>query len=69
MTSDNCFSLAAWKENLVKNKEIVLERYGQELYDHYIKYFDGATDCFKDGYWDVYQASLKRAKSVRVLSD
>ena len=62
-------TLAEWKKRLVHNKAIVVSRYGQALFDHYITYFDGATHCFENGYWDVYQASLKRAKSVRVLSD
>lgn len=65
---DYVTTLAEWKKNLVKNKSVIIERYGKELFDHYIIYFDSATICFQNGYWDVYQASLTRATPIRVLS-
>lgn len=65
---DYVTTLAEWKNNLVKNKRVIIERYGIELFNHYIIYFDSATVCFANGYWDVYQASLKRATPIRVLS-
>lgn len=62
-------TLTEWKRRLENNKNVCIERYGQVLYDFYIGYFDAASRCFQSGYWDLYQVSLKRAKSVRVLAD
>ena len=61
-------TLTEWKCRLEINREVCIERYGQVLYDFYIGYFDAASRCFESGYWDLYQVSLKRATSVRVLS-
>ncbi len=60
-------TLEEWKKNLSRNKEIVLAKYGHALFDHYITYFDSAIICFAEGYWDVFQASLKRATPPKVL--
>ncbi|MGB2832036.1 MAG: class I SAM-dependent methyltransferase [Methylotenera sp.] len=60
-------TLAEWKRRLESNKEVAVERFGQALYDHYIAYFDSASRCFETGYWDVFQASLRRAKSPNIL--
>lgn len=64
---DYVLTLEAWKKNLIRNKKIVLEKYSEALFDHYITYFDSAICCFSEGYWDVFQASLKRATSPKVL--
>lgn len=60
-------TLAEWKKRLEANKSIAVERFGQALYDHYIRYFDSASRCFETGYWDVFQASLRRAIPAKVL--
>lgn len=60
-------TLAEWKMRLIQNKDIVVERYGQSLFDHYTVYFDSASRCFETGYFDLYQVSLKRATSTRIL--
>lgn len=65
---DYARTLAEWKKRLELNQSIAIEKFGQELYDHYIKYFDAAGRCFEVGYWDVFQASLRRTTSPRVLS-
>ena len=62
-------TVTEWDKKLVLNKEIVIDRYGQGLFEHYRTYFDAARRCLETGYADLYQVSLKRAKSVRVLSD
>ena len=62
-------TLTEWNNRLEQNKDLIIEKYGQDLFDHYTKYFTGARSCFETGYLDVVQISLKRAKSVRVLSD
>ena len=64
---DYVLTLEAWKKNLIQNKAKVITKYGQALFDHYITYFDSAITCFSEGYWDVFQASLKRAVSPKVL--
>jgi cyclopropane-fatty-acyl-phospholipid synthase len=61
-------TLKEWKRRLELNKDIIIERYGEELFEHYRTYFTGASSCFETGYFDVLQVSLKRAISVRVLS-
>jgi cyclopropane-fatty-acyl-phospholipid synthase len=62
-------TLREWNRRLELNKDIIVERYGEALFEHYRTYFTGASSCFETGYLDVLQVSLKRAKSVRVLSD
>jgi len=58
-------TLAAWNERLEQNKETIISTYSAELYEHYRRYFTGASECFKTGYFDVLQISLKRAIPVR----
>ena len=62
-------TVTEWDKKLELNKEIIIDRYGQGLFEHYRTYFDAARRCLETGYADLYQVSLKRAKSVRVLSD
>ncbi len=62
---DYVLTLKEWDKNFEANKSVILSRYGQEIYDHYKKYFQCAINCFETGYWSVYQASLKRAKPTR----
>jgi cyclopropane-fatty-acyl-phospholipid synthase len=66
---DYVLTLEELKKNLIKNKVKIITKYGQDLFDHYITYFDGAICCFAEGYWDVFQASLKRATSPKVLPE
>lgn len=61
-------TLREWNRRLELNKDIIIERYGETLFEHYRTYFSGASSCFETGYFDVLQVSLKRATSVRVLS-
>ena len=61
-------TLKEWNRRLELNKDIIIKRYGNTLFEHYITYFSGASSCFETGYLDVLQVSLKRAKSVRVLT-
>lgn len=60
-------TLKEWKKGLEQNKELVLKRYGQDVFDHFITYFNGAIACFETGYLEVYQVSLGKAISTRVL--
>ncbi|HEY3327615.1 MAG TPA: cyclopropane-fatty-acyl-phospholipid synthase family protein [Novimethylophilus sp.] len=65
---DYARTLSEWNSRLVLNKDNIVERYGQELFDHYRTYFDSARRCFGTGYVDLYQASLSRVKPLRILS-
>ena len=65
---DYARTLFEWNERLVLNKDKIVERYGQDLFDHYRTYFDSAQRCFESGYIDLYQASLKRVKPLIILS-
>jgi cyclopropane-fatty-acyl-phospholipid synthase len=56
-----------WNKKLIQNKDIIVLKYSQELFDHYRNYFDAARRCLITGYADLYQVSLKRAKPVRVF--
>lgn len=65
---DYARTLSEWNTRLELNKDKILERYGQVLFDHYRTYFDSAQRCFESGYVDLYQVSLRRVKPLRVLS-
>ena len=65
---DYARTLNEWKQRLVLNKEIIIERFGQHLFDHYSIYFDAAQRSFESGYVDLYQVSLKRVKPLRILT-
>jgi len=65
---DYARTLNEWKQRLVLNKEIIITRYGQHLFDHYCIYFDAAQRCFESGYVDLFQVSLKRCKPLRILT-
>lgn len=65
---DYARTLFEWNKRLEFNQDKVVERYGQELFDHYRTYFDAARRCFETGYVDLYQVSLRRAKPLRILS-
>lgn len=65
---DYARTLFEWNKRLELNKDKVIARYGQELFDHYRTYFDAARRCFETGYVDLYQVSLRRVKPLRILS-
>src|SRR5450830_40859 len=65
---DYARTLFEWNKRLELNQDKIVERYGQELFDHYRTYFDAARRCFETGYIDLYQVSLRRAKPLRILS-
>ncbi len=65
---DYARTLSEWNKRLEMNKSLIVERYGQALFDHYRIYFDSARRCFETGYVDLYQVSLKRAKPLRILT-
>jgi cyclopropane-fatty-acyl-phospholipid synthase len=66
---DYARTLFEWNKRLVLKKDKIIERYGQDLFDHYRTYFDSAQRCFESGYVDLYQVSLSRVKPLRILSN
>jgi cyclopropane-fatty-acyl-phospholipid synthase len=66
---DYARTLIEWNKRLVLNKDKIVERYGEALFDHYRTYFDSAQRCFETGYVDLFQASLRRVKPLRILSN
>jgi cyclopropane-fatty-acyl-phospholipid synthase len=65
---DYARTLSEWNKRLVLNDYFIIKQYGQGLYDHYRTYFDACIRCFESGYIDLYQASLKRVKPLRILA-
>ena len=65
---DYARTLSEWNNRLMLNEETIVKRYNQALYDHYRTYFDACIRCFESGYIDLYQASLKRVKPLRIMS-
>ena len=65
---DYARTLIEWNKRLELNQDKIIERYGQDLFDHYRTYFDSAQRCFETGYVDLYQVSLRRVRPLRILS-
>ena len=61
-------TLKEWDIKLQSNKDLIIARYSEELYELYHNYFNAASRCFETGYFDLYQVSLKRAEPTRILS-
>jgi cyclopropane-fatty-acyl-phospholipid synthase len=60
-------TLQAWIDKMLLNKDELVEKYGQVLFDEYLAYFEGAKRCFETGYFDLYQVSLKRAQPTKIF--
>jgi cyclopropane-fatty-acyl-phospholipid synthase len=60
-------TLQAWSDKMLQNRAEIVAGYGQELFDEYLAYFEGAKRCFETGYFDLYQVSLKRAQPTRIF--
>lgn len=61
-------TLTEWRNNLEREKLTVFANYGESVYEHHLRYLETARRCFESGYTDLYQVSLRRAKSVRVFT-
>lgn len=51
-------TLSAWKIRLSKSEEVVKEKFGGDVYDHYIRYFDAAKRAFERGLVNLVQLSM-----------
>jgi len=58
--ADYVQTLNCWQERLRENKSVIIGRYGNDLFDHYDRYFSMAERGFKTGLLDLVQLSLKR---------
>ncbi len=54
-------TLACWRERLLAQRPVASERFGPEVVDHYLRYFDAAGRNFDSGVTDLVQASLRPA--------
>ncbi len=64
---DYARTLFEWNKRLEFNQNLVINLYGQALYEHYQTYFDAAKRCFESEYIDLLQVSLRRVQQLRVL--
>lgn len=65
---DYARTLAEWDKRLTANSEKIIDRYGESVFTHYRTYFDAARRCFETGYVDLLQVSLRKAKTIKILS-
>ena len=61
-------TLIEWNKRLVLNKDRIIERHGEALFNHYRIYFESAQRCFETGYVDLFQVSLRKVRPLRILS-
>jgi cyclopropane-fatty-acyl-phospholipid synthase len=57
---DYARTLSEWHDRLVQNEREVRENFGDEIYEHYVKYFLSAKRNFESGVVDLVQLSLKK---------
>lgn len=60
-------TLLEWDKKLESNKDLIILRYGKNIYDHYKIYFEAAKRCFDSKYIDLVQISLTRVQQLRVF--
>lgn len=65
---DYARTLAEWNTRLIANKDIIISRYGEAVFNHYRTYFDAAMRTFESGFVDLLQVSLRRPKTIKIHS-
>lgn len=58
-------TLKAWRNRLIENRERAKVLVSDEVYEHYLRYFDSADRSFEAGVVDLYQASLQKVQHFR----
>ena len=58
--SHYCRTLIEWQKRLRENEAEILKRFGNQLFEHYDRYFSMALRGFESGLLDLLQVSLKR---------
>lgn len=70
--ADYSRTLQCWKDRLQSHKDQIVETYGENLFQHYDKYFSCSINNFNAGVADLLQVSLRkvvRGKSHIFLSN
>lgn len=62
---DYARTLREWKARLIENRAVVVERYGEDLFTHYGRYFDAAERGFSSGLVDLLQISLRKKAAAQ----
>lgn len=55
---DYARTLACWRERLITKRHLASERFGTEVVDHFVRYFDAAERSFECGVTELVQISL-----------
>ncbi|MCE9604697.1 MAG: methenyltetrahydromethanopterin cyclohydrolase [Planctomycetia bacterium] len=53
-------TLNAWLINLRNNKDLISRKYGHEVFDRYLRYFESTLRSVQNGYVDLLQLSLQK---------
>jgi cyclopropane-fatty-acyl-phospholipid synthase len=51
-----------WRDRVEKKKSIILEKWGQQIYDDYIRYLTTCITAFENNWQSLHQFSLRRLK-------
>lgn len=63
--ADYARTLSCWKSRLLDQREIAIERFGRDIFEHYVRYFEAAERSFATGVTDLLQVSFKRVAESR----
>ncbi len=59
---------AAWLERLQNNRETVVQQWGKELYDQYVRYLETCVMAFTEGYQSLVQLALRRIETFERIA-
>jgi cyclopropane-fatty-acyl-phospholipid synthase len=65
---DYARTLNEWNIRLLANRDLIIEKYGEYVFDHYRTYFDAAKRTFESGFVDLLQVSLRQPKAIKIHS-
>jgi cyclopropane-fatty-acyl-phospholipid synthase len=65
---DYARTLACWRERLLAQRRVASERFGHEVVEHYLRYFDAAERSFSSGVTDLVQASLRPVQTSQAAA-
>jgi len=63
---DYARTLNEWNIRLLANRDLIIEKYGAHVFDHYRTYFDAAKRTFESGFVDLLQVSLRQPKAIKI---
>jgi cyclopropane-fatty-acyl-phospholipid synthase len=65
---DYARTLNEWNIRLFVNRDLIIEKYGVHVFEHYRTYFDAAKRTFESGFVDLLQVSLRQPKAIKIHS-